>query len=81
MIAERRFARPARRAWNKTGLDPLMLFDSQRISIAKSKTPQVLDSLHTCPIPEVKRLGKTLRRWREEILAYFTAGGVSNGSR
>lgn len=40
---------------------------------------KVLDNLHTCPIPEVKRLGKTLRRWREEILAYFTTGGVSNG--
>jgi transposase len=40
---------------------------------------KVLDTLHTCPIPEVKRLGKTLRRWREEILAYFTTGGVSNG--
>ena len=40
---------------------------------------KVLDTLHTCPIPEVKRLGKTLRRWREEILAYFATGGVSNG--
>lgn len=56
-------------------------------SIYHAETPQrgrevaekVLDTLHTCPIPEVKRLGKTLRRWREEILAYFTTGGVSNG--
>lgn len=40
---------------------------------------KVLDTLHTCPIPEVARLGKTLRRWREEILAYFATGGVSNG--
>lgn len=40
---------------------------------------KVLDSLHTCPIPEVKRLGNTLRRWRNEILAYFATGGVSNG--
>ncbi len=40
---------------------------------------KVLDTLHTCPIAEIKRLGKTLRRWREEILAYFTTGGVSNG--
>lgn len=29
--------------------------------------------------PEVKRLGKTLRRWPNEILAYCTTGGVSNG--
>jgi transposase len=40
---------------------------------------KVLDILHTCPIAEVKRLGRTLRRWREEILAYFATGGVSNG--
>jgi transposase len=40
---------------------------------------KVLESLHTCPIAEIKRLGKTLRRWREEILAYFATGGVSNG--
>ena len=30
----------------------------------------LLDTLRTCPIPEVKGLGKTLRRWREEILAH-----------
>jgi transposase len=54
---------------------------------ARSTTPstgrklaeKLLDTLHTCPIPEVKRLGKTLRRWREEILAYFATGVVSNG--
>lgn len=40
---------------------------------------EVIDSLHTCPIPEVARLGRTLRRWREEILAYFHTNGASNG--
>jgi hypothetical protein len=40
---------------------------------------KVLESLHTCPIGEVKRLGTTLRRWRNEILAYFDTEGVSNG--
>jgi transposase len=40
---------------------------------------KVLDTLHTCPIPEIKRLGRTLRRWHAEILAYFATGGVSNG--
>ena len=39
----------------------------------------MLTSLHTCPIPEVARLGRTLRQWRTQILAYFTTGGVSNG--
>lgn len=41
---------------------------------------KVLESLHTCPIPEVAKLGRTLRQWRTEILAYFDTGGVSNGS-
>jgi hypothetical protein len=40
---------------------------------------KVLESLHTCPIPEVAKLGRTLRQWRTEILAYFDTGGVSNG--
>jgi len=30
-------------------------------------------------IPELARLGRTLRQWRTQVLAYFTTGGVSNG--
>ncbi len=30
-------------------------------------------------IPELHRLAKTIDAWREEFLAYFTTGGVSNG--
>lgn len=40
---------------------------------------KVLDSLHTCPIPEIARLGRTLRAWRSQVLAYFATGAVSNG--
>jgi transposase len=40
---------------------------------------RVLDSFHTCPIPEVARLGRTLRAWRAQVLAYFDTSGVSNG--
>jgi transposase len=40
---------------------------------------KVLDSFHSCPIPEVARLGRTLRSWRAPILAYFDTHGVSNG--
>lgn len=39
----------------------------------------VIDTFHTCPVPEIARLGRTLRQWREQILAYFTTGGVNNG--
>ncbi len=37
---------------------------------------KLLATLPTCPIPEV---GRTLRSWREELLAYFDPGRVSNG--
>jgi transposase len=30
-------------------------------------------------VPELLRLARTLDAWREELLAYFTTGGVSNG--
>ena len=40
---------------------------------------KVLNSFHTCPIPEVARLGRTLRAWRAQVLAYFDTSGVSNG--
>jgi len=38
-----------------------------------------LASFPTCPIPEIKRLGKTLKRWREAFLAYFDTRRSSNG--
>jgi transposase len=38
-----------------------------------------LDSFVSCPIPEVARLGKTLRRWRSEFLGYFDTNGANNG--
>ena len=31
------------------------------------------------PIREVKRLGRTLNRWAEPLLAYFATDGASNG--
>jgi transposase len=38
----------------------------------------VLATLYTCPIPEVARLGRKLRSWRREFLAYFDTDGASN---
>lgn len=40
---------------------------------------EILASFPTCPIPEVARLGRTLRRWRSAILSYFDTDGASNG--
>jgi hypothetical protein len=40
---------------------------------------KVLASFPTCPIPEIKRLGRTLKQWRAAFLAYFATGHASNG--
>ena len=40
---------------------------------------QIVATLPTCPIAEVARLGRTLKKWRREFLAYFDTAGASNG--
>ena len=40
---------------------------------------KVLESFPTCPVPEIARLGRTLTRWREAFLAYFTTARSNNG--
>jgi len=40
---------------------------------------KVLASLSTCPIPEVARLGRTLKQWSREFLGYFDTDGASSG--
>jgi len=39
----------------------------------------VLATFASCPIPEVARLGRTLKQWREAFLGYFDTDGASNG--
>jgi transposase len=40
---------------------------------------KIITSFPTCPVPEIARLGRTLRAWRSQMLAYFATRGVSNG--
>ena len=40
---------------------------------------KILAGFPSCPIPEVARLGRTLKQWRDAFLGYFTTGGASNG--
>jgi len=40
---------------------------------------KIIAGFPTCPIPEVARLGRTLKAWRQQVLAYFDTSGVSNG--
>ena len=38
----------------------------------------LVERLPTCPIPEIARLGRTLRKWKDAFLAYFDTAGASN---
>ena len=40
---------------------------------------KVLTSFPTCPVPEIARLGRTLNKWRDPFLAYFTTNRSNNG--
>jgi len=39
---------------------------------------RLIDILPTCPIPEIRRLGKTLRQWKTAFLAYWKTHRSSN---
>ena len=39
----------------------------------------LIERLPACPIPEIARLGRTLRKWKDALDAYFDTGGASNG--
>ena len=39
-----------------------------------------IERLPACPILEIARLGRTLRKWKDAFLAYFDTDGASNGS-
>ncbi len=46
----------------------------------RTRAERVIAAALSCPVPEIARLGRTLRTWRPELLAHFTTGGlVSNG--
>ena len=49
------------------------LLDGRAIAV------QVLESFPSCPIPEIARLGRTLRAWKDQFLAYFTTERANNG--
>ena len=45
----------------------------------RATAEKILQTFPTCPIPEIARLGRTLRQWREAFLGYFDTGGANNG--
>ena len=47
--------------------------------IGRAIAEKVLNSFHTCPVPEIARLGRDIRKWRSEFFGYFDTGGANNG--
>ena len=54
-------------------------FHQDSHAVGRRVAEQVLATLPTCPIPEVARLGRTLKQWREAFPGYFDTNGASNG--
>ena len=55
------------------------LYRSRALNHARQTLDVVYAWAHSGDVPEMRRLAGTLRRWENEILAYFTTGGASNG--
>ena len=51
----------------------------QPAAARRALAEKVITGFPSCPIPEVARLGRTLRSWRAQVLAYFDTAGLSNG--
>jgi len=54
-------------------------YHAHHLPDGRRQAERLLDTLHTCPIPEAARLGRTLRSWQPELLAYFDTDRTSNG--
>ena len=54
-------------------------YQAPDLATGTSIAEQVLAAFATCPIPEIARLGRTLRQWRAQFLGYFTTDRSSNG--
>jgi transposase len=54
-------------------------YHAENLTDGRKIAEKILATFPTCPIPEIKRLGKTLKQWKAAFLAYFTTGRASNG--
>jgi transposase len=59
--------------------DLMAVYQAPDPDTGRRRAEQLIDRALSCPVPEVARLGRTLRNWRRELLAYFTTDGASNG--
>jgi transposase len=60
--------------------DVMAAYAADDPATGRARAEVLIDHALSCPVPEVARLGRTLRAWRPELLAYFTTGrATSNG--
>lgn len=55
------------------------MYQAEKPADGRRQAERVITTFHTCPIPEVARLGRTLRQWKSHILARFETERISNG--
>ena len=48
-------------------------------AVGRRLAAQIIDSFPTSPVPEIARLGRTLKKWKTAFLAYCDTSGASNG--
>ena len=54
-------------------------YHAESLAEGRQIAVKIVESFHTCPIPEIARLGRTLRAWKPQFLAYFTTSRANNG--
>jgi transposase len=54
-------------------------FQAPNLADGMKIAEHVVASFPSCPVPEIARLGRTLRAWKEQFLAYFTTDRANNG--
>lgn len=57
---------------------PRTVYHAPHPAQGRQQALKVLEALPSCPMPEIAQLGRTLRSWRTEFLAYFDTTGASN---
>lgn len=65
-------------AW-RCAQDLRAVYRAENLAAGKQLGEKILATFYRCPVPEIARLGRTLRRWRGAFLAYFTTGRTNNG--
>jgi transposase len=54
-------------------------YTTTNLTAGRQIAENLLATLPSCPIPEIARLGRTLRQWSKAFLAYFDTGRANNG--